>query len=131
MSQKRLDEARHHFDRALQLEPKNGHALSNLGSWYLETNEPQQALAYVDLALEIIPRHAKSVYNRALALAKLGRSDDAIQEYRRAIKLDPKMTNAYNNIGHIELTRGNLDTAAEYFEKRLSWSRHIVRPTQI
>ena len=53
------------------------------------------------------------------ALAKQGKTDDAIAEYRKTISLNPKMAAAYNNLG-VELEKkGKIDEAKAQYRKAL------------
>ena len=55
--------------------------------------------------------------NRAVALMRLGREDEAVQEFTRALALDPDETSAHVNLLAIELKRGHLEEAARHLEQ--------------
>ncbi|HVE66811.1 MAG TPA: tetratricopeptide repeat protein, partial [Thermoanaerobaculia bacterium] len=76
--------------RALQLESGNAEAHSVLGTvafWY-DWDYPR-AERLLRRALELQPSSADSQLFLAHLLANLGRSDEALQEIRRARALDP------------------------------------------
>lgn len=51
---------------------------------------------------------ADAAYNRGNAMAKQGRYDDAIAEYRRALQLQPGMRDAAENLQRVEAARKRL-----------------------
>ena len=52
-------------------------------------SNPEQAVAYLDSALEIEPTYAEALARRGQALSDLGYHDDAFDDLTRAIRLDP------------------------------------------
>ena len=53
-------------------------------------------------------------------LARQGRADEAIAEFRKAIDIDPKFTPAYNNLAEALARQGKLEEAAEYYRRSLA-----------
>ncbi len=54
----------------------------------------------------------------------LGRYDDAIEECRRAIEIDPSFGNPYNDIGAYLVEQNRLDEAIPWLEKAVAASRY-------
>ena len=54
---------------------------------------------------------------RGWAYQSFGRTDDAIEECKRAIQVDPDFGNPYNDIGAYLIAKGELDEAIEWLEK--------------
>lgn len=52
-------------------------------------------------------------YNRALAFERMAQDDKAIEDYSRAIALDPFTQVSYNNLGALYLRQGLLDKALQ------------------
>ena len=48
------------------------------------------------------------------------RLDEAMAEFRRAVEIDPKSAEAYNNIGRILASKGQLDEAIPYFQNAVA-----------
>jgi len=77
---------------------------------------------------------AESHYRKALAgkpiaethnglgfvLARQGRTDDAVAEFRKAIDVNPTFTPAYNNLAEALATQGRLEDAAAYYRRSLA-----------
>lgn len=72
----RLEEAREAFERAYRTDPSNADILVSLGSIALKANDPGNALQYLDLALELDPRHAIAHANRSITLCLFGRLEE-------------------------------------------------------
>jgi len=56
-------------------------------------------------------------YNLGNAYNQLGRPSEAMVEYRRAIEIDPGMTDAYYNLAHIHQLQNQKQTALKLYEK--------------
>lgn len=57
---------------------------------------------------------------RGVSLAQLGRTEEAAAEYREAVRLDPRMEDAYRNLGLLEWSGRALDAAAADLRHALS-----------
>jgi Tfp pilus assembly protein PilF len=54
----------------------------------------------------------------------MGRYDDAIEECRKAIEVDPEYGNPYNDIGAYLIEKGRLDEAISWLEKATKAKRY-------
>jgi tetratricopeptide (TPR) repeat protein len=59
---------------------------------------------------------------RGIVLVRSGRSSEAATEYREAIRIDPRMEDAYRNLGFLEWTEHRLDDAHEDLERAVELS---------
>jgi tetratricopeptide (TPR) repeat protein len=50
----------------------------------------EEALASLDVAVRMTPDLPSARYNRGFALLELGRRDEAIDDFRRVLQLDPE-----------------------------------------
>ncbi|MFE9854746.1 tetratricopeptide repeat protein [Streptomyces sp. NPDC005780] len=64
--------------------------LSRLGELAWERGEPEEAVAQYGAALRTDPAHHASLAGRARALAALGRTDEALRDYRAALQKSPR-----------------------------------------
>jgi tetratricopeptide (TPR) repeat protein len=120
LEQERFSEAAHHLRTAATGQPSNavahfnlGLALARLGTW----READQAFATV-VALE--PGFTEAWVNRGIAAEVLKRLDGAVENYERALTLDPNHRRALNNLAWIYATsegRRNPARAVELAEK--------------
>jgi tetratricopeptide (TPR) repeat protein len=97
-------------------------SLYQQGLTALQQNRPAEALAVLTAAEQENPSDAAIRNFRGIALAQLGRGDDAAGEYREAIRLDPQMVDAYRNLGHLEWTERHPDPARAALKKALDLS---------
>jgi tetratricopeptide (TPR) repeat protein len=65
------------YEAVLELEPQNAPARFSLGYHHLFTGKADKALDYTDAALKTDPRNWSAYHNRAIALAGMGRYDEA------------------------------------------------------
>ena len=79
-----------------------------------------QAVAFYQQIIKIVPTFAPAYNGLALAnQAASGDEGETIKYLKIAIKYDPKMALAYDNLGRIYYARQDVDHAQENFEKAL------------
>jgi tetratricopeptide (TPR) repeat protein len=87
------------FEAALRLAPNHADALLNLGNALMQAQRPAEAVLRYEAALQL--RSGPDVYyDLGVALADLGRSDEAAAQLRAALQLDPRLAAA-----HFQLAR--------------------------
>jgi tetratricopeptide (TPR) repeat protein len=64
-----------------------------------------------------VPKPARKEYDKGVNLDKSGKTDDAIDHYRKAIDLYPDFYAARNNLGTALMNRSEYSQAKEQFEK--------------
>ncbi len=97
-------EAMYHFERALQIQPKQINVHSNLGVFYLEMGQLNDSLVHLEKAIAIEPKFADAHYNLGNTYLEMGRGNDAVTQYRKALDLNPNDTQALNNMAWILAT---------------------------
>jgi tetratricopeptide (TPR) repeat protein len=105
------------YEAALELEPDNVSALTNLGVAYYSTGDLDGAIAQYNKAIEIAPEDADIYSNLAAAYVQKGQLDKALETYETAVKHNPDLAEAHFGLGVIHLQMGNADGAIEAFEK--------------
>ncbi|MBZ5564182.1 MAG: tetratricopeptide repeat protein [Acidobacteriia bacterium] len=88
----------------------------------LQQNQLDVALEQLSQAEKAAPTDARVRNFRGIALSRLGRGDEAAAEYREAVRLDPRMAEAYRNLGYLEWSRGHLEAAREALAAALKLS---------
>jgi len=78
---------------------------------------PEKALSLLDQAIQTNPNDAWAWQNRGVALNKLGRSEEAIDSYRRAGEMNPMVTMAWENLGKLLRKLGRHDEAIESYKR--------------
>jgi len=86
----------------------------------------QRAAAYYQTALHI-SRQDGALYNKlGVAELKLGNRGDAHKEFGRALKYDPQLTSALNNLGAVALLDRKYKSAIEYFKQALAMDESLA-----
>ena len=124
-------EALKSFDRAIELNPKSMPTLINRGALLEELGRPEDALVNYDQAIVCDPNFAAVHSNRGNVLKELGlmelargassspRFDESIAAYDKAIKLDPRLYEAYLGRALLNLIRGNWTAGFADYDHRL------------
>ena len=101
-------------------QPKNagGHYLLGLSALLQERHG--DALAYFDGALRTDRVNPQLHFMAALCQGSLGRTDEAIASYRRALQYQPEFIEARANLGYLLEHTGRLEEAAESYRRALA-----------
>ena len=132
-----------HYGKAIAIKPDFPEAYANLGTLYAQQGKWQQALNYYQKALEIQPdlagvyshiarvkQHlnpqanqvdAADIYlQQALAYREEAQWTEAIQACEAALKLNPKLAEAYKLLGDANQSLGSLSIAIGYYGKAIA-----------
>lgn len=77
---------------------------------------------------EVLPQDAAEHYNRALALIKDNRGEEAEEPLRRTLAIRADHAPALNNLGLILLSRGDVGEAIELFRQAIRVRPQYARP---
>jgi tetratricopeptide (TPR) repeat protein len=113
----RFQAARAHGSRALELDPALAEARHNLGLVLLATGEPAQAAECFERAFRARPR-AEVAAGLGHALRDLGRLEEAIAAYDRALAIDPQLGDARINRAYAFLLAGEFEKGWAEYEER-------------
>ncbi|OWK40283.1 protein kinase domain-containing protein [Fimbriiglobus ruber] len=92
-----------------------------LGEELRSKGNPAEAVRYLQAALAVRP--AAIVHNSlGMVMVKASRREEAVDEYRKALKLDPTATPAHNNLGLTLAFMGRHDEAIDQLRLALSLS---------
>ena len=114
------NEAEGYFKRALELQPEHEYANSELADVYETLKEYDKAIIYTTRQLEINPTEY-SYLQHGVFSTTLGKDDDALDAYEKALEINPNSNYAYNNKAHIAMKRGQLEEAIDFYEKAYSF----------
>lgn len=84
-----IDEAVECYNRLLEIEPENSQIYYELGHIYLDKNEMMNAANAFKLALKYDKNNAFIYNSLAYAYVQLGLVDEAIENYKNAININP------------------------------------------
>lgn len=91
----------------------------------LRTTDPAEAIRYYQAALAIRPQSATAHNNLAVALAKLGRVDEAILQFEQAIRFDDESAASEFNLA-CELTERDPPRAIKHFERACTLNARLA-----
>jgi len=121
-----FDKARAHFEQALALDLDDAIYNDNMGSFFVATalrvrnaQDVDKALPYFDAAIAADPDLASAYNGKAGALKILGRLDEAIRNWEKALALDPRFDYPAYNLAVSHLEKGDKATALEYCRRYL------------
>ncbi|WP_321814112.1 MULTISPECIES: tetratricopeptide repeat-containing glycosyltransferase family protein [unclassified Paraburkholderia] len=108
------------YDRLLVLVPDHAHSLHGAAMSLVQLEQGEAALAYLMRLTRRYPDAEQVHYNLGTLLGALGRYDDELNAYRRAIELKPDFVAAYVNLGVALRDLHRFDDALRQFKKALS-----------
>jgi tetratricopeptide (TPR) repeat protein len=88
----------------------------------LKDNRVEDALEEFTTAEREHPDDPRVRNFRGIVLARLGQNGKAAAEYHESIRLDPRMEDAYRNLGFLEWTEHQLEPAREALERAVELS---------
>jgi tetratricopeptide (TPR) repeat protein len=118
--QRRLEEARVSYARAVELRPEFGYAHIHLGATQKELGHLEAAVRSYSRGLNFVPRSAAAHSNLGGALHELGRLHQAVESYSKALDIDPLLAETHGNLGAALLALGQAEKAAISLERALT-----------
>ena len=117
-----VDEARHSYERALELAPRHADAHVNLGRLLHESGQPREAERHYRSAVELRPEHATAWFNLGVVLEDTSRAREAIRCYLEALRLDARLADAHYNLARLYERLGDQTAALRHLHsyRRLS-----------
>lgn len=111
------DKAIDAFNKFIEKDPTNAEAKIELASLLISKNrvdEAKKVLAETDLSGITNPY---TIYNVGVGMYNAKQSEEAIKYWEKAVSLDPKMTDAYLQMGFAYFSLQNMEKAKEAFHK--------------
>lgn len=124
----RYDEAQAVLANAEKIDPNAPTLHYNRGTLELLRGMPQAALPHFDKALKAFPGYSDALNNRGVALARMGRLDEAAGAHRNAIAADPYNFQAHYNLGAALAAAGRPAEALAAFRSAVAVAPNDVRP---
>lgn len=110
------DEALEDFDAAIRLEPNESVHHYNRGQLLVQAKaDYASAIEALDRALALNPRLTPAWSNKGMALLKVGKIDEGLSCFLKAVEIDPDFAFAHANVGWVYEVRGKKrDAIAAY-----------------
>jgi len=120
MENGQLEQALHHFQKAIQIKPSYLEAQMNLANTLIHQGKHQEAIEQYKKLSGRYPGNAMIFNNLGAAIFKTGKVNEAIPYYINAIQLKPKYAEAYNNLGVALRQNNRKSKALVMFQKALA-----------
>lgn len=121
LARDKLPEATAQLRAAVAGAPEHASAQLALGNALVKAGAAAEALTHYDAALAISPG-ADAHYNRGVALAMLGRDQEAIDAWTAALRLDPALADAHFQLGSEAERRGQTEIAVQQFSEAIRFA---------
>jgi tetratricopeptide (TPR) repeat protein len=115
-----LDRAESIYHTVLSSHPGHSHALTLLGTLYLQRGDRAKGIALIERSLAMNPYQPMAHNSRANALKELERYEEALEDYDRAVTLDPRFADAWSNRGLVLKELGRHQDALTSFDKAIA-----------
>lgn len=120
----RTDDARHAYERALELKPDHVRALENLGVLYSSCGNRDAARTTLERALTLTPDAPQLLANYAEVLRAAHDHTAAVAAARRAVALAPNFALARSNLAAILYQLGDIDGTIAELQPLLAANPH-------
>ena len=110
------DGAEREFRLSLELEPNYAEGHRAYAVYLMTVRRNEEAVAQAQRARELSPLSPVINTELGLALARAGRFDEAVDQLRKTLAMDPKFGRARQTLGLAYLEKGDLPRALEYFD---------------
>jgi Flp pilus assembly protein TadD len=101
-------------------EPENYSANFNLGDLLLSRGDAAGSVPYFGAAAKARPADALAATQLGVAMASASRVPEAVEQFKRALELDPKFTDARFDLASMEAEGGLWEEAANDFKRVLA-----------
>jgi protein O-mannosyl-transferase len=119
-SQKAIDEAIDHFQKAVKINPEYEAAQNNLGNLLTKAGRLKEAEDHLRQAMRIKPNYVDAMLNLGDILLKTGRPQEAEEILRKVVLLKPDSPDPLNAMGKLLLTTNRPREAADLFRQALA-----------
>jgi tetratricopeptide (TPR) repeat protein len=117
---KNFEDAIRAYERAIEIDTSYAIAIMSLGYAYSTTGQQAKAVDQMEHYIRLVPDAADPRASFADILLRIGRYDDALEQYQKSLLLKPDYWYSANQIGTIYMTKGRLKAADEQFHKAIA-----------
>jgi arylsulfatase A-like enzyme/Flp pilus assembly protein TadD len=104
------------LERSLKLNPNFDQAMTALARAFHQQNQDEQALQWVEKAIEANPKNLRAWYQKGWISVKAD-PDGAVVAFEKALEIQPGFAMAHRDLGMILLQKGRYKEAATHLEQ--------------
>src|SRR5437773_738365 len=119
-----MDQAIEHYKKATELAPSYSPAFNILGYAYRQKGDYASAEQALKRYIELIPNDPNPYDSYAELLLKMGRFDDSVEQYRKALSIDPHFVPSHFGISSDLMYQGKAAEAQAELQKMAEQARN-------
>ena len=117
-----------HFHKALQIDPDNAEAYTNLGILFNLHEDCDGAIRYFQKALQYEDENKELIYNNiGMIYGKKNDHEKALKMFEQALTAGVKSISIYRNIGALCMTAGDFEGAIKAYKKAIEYHPTLER----
>lgn len=106
--------------KAEQKNEKDPHYHYNMGLFYLNNGELDNAIQHLKKSLTLNPKYSLSLSALGLAYSMKGNLEESVKYFQKCLEVNPKFAEAHNYLGAVYQEMGFIDKSAEEYRAALS-----------
>ncbi|MDD5063907.1 MAG: tetratricopeptide repeat protein [Phycisphaerae bacterium] len=126
---KRIPEAMQYYLKSIELDPNDSASQNNIGNAFVMQGQLSQAVEHYEISLSL-KEDAETLNNLANALAGLGKFQEAVISYNKALRISPNDAGIYCNLAVCFEKQGKTDDAVTTYRKVLSLDPQNIHAKQ-
>lgn len=112
-------EALKNFEKALEINSRDGFSYSGKALVFLWLNDPDKAIQFGREAVKLLPRNEVTGVNLGYIYIELKMFDAAVEEYRKFISVNPLTSRGYYNLGYAYAQKGKFEESTSAFQQAI------------
>lgn len=108
-----------HFDKAIELDRKDGAAYNDRALCMVELGIIDGAFVFFDKGIEVEPDYATVYHNKGWLLNNIGRHTEAVKCFQKALSLEPGRAVTYDNLADALFNLGDYRGAVKSYKRVL------------
>ena len=105
-----------YFTKAAEIDNKYAPAYNALGLSQSFLNNYTEAEKAFQTYIRLVPGHADPYDSYAFLLLKMGKDDEAIVQYKKALEKNPAYSLSQAGLGNVYIFKGDFETARKYYK---------------